>query len=91
MKYTVKFTNRFQKDIALVKRQGKQIDKLFQIVELLAEGNALPQKNRDHALEGIYSTCRECHIEPDWLLIYRIEDNLLQLILMRTGSHSNLF
>ena len=57
----------------------------------LANGEELPPKNRDHALSGDFSGCRECHIQPDWLLIYEIDDNTLYLYLTRTGTHSDLF
>ncbi len=91
MKYEVRFTNQFKKDIKLAKKQGKDIDKLFHVVGMLAEGNQLNEKYRDHDLSGNYKGCRECHIEPDWLLIYEIFDDVLVLILNRVGSHSELF
>lgn len=68
------------------------IKKAFEeVVTILASGNELPEKYRDHNLQGNYSGFRECHILPDWLLIYRIENDLLILTLARTGSHSDLF
>ena len=91
MSYEVRFTNQFKKDIKLAKRQGKNIDKLFSVVDILASGEALPAKYRDHDLSGDYRGCRECHIEPGWLLIYEIDNGLLILILNRVGSHSELF
>ena len=91
MKYTVKFTSQFKKDLKLAKKQGKNIDKLFDIIELLAMGKSLDKKHRDHYLIGDFKNCRECHIEPDWLLIYEIIDDVLVLILNRVGSHSDLF
>ena len=91
MSYEVRFTNQFKKDIKLAKRQGKNIDKLFSVVDILASGEALPAKYRDHDLSGDYRGCRECHIEPDWLLIYEIDNGLLILVLNRVGSHSELF
>lgn len=72
-----------------VRKRGKDLDKLFTIVERLANGEALPPSNRDHALGGNWKDHRECHIEPDWLLIYLPEGG--DLILTRTGSHSDLF
>ena len=91
MKYEIRFTSRFKKDVNLARRQGKDLDKLFEVVAVLAEGNALDAKYRDHSLTGYYGGCRECHIEPDWLLIYEIDDDVLILVLNRVGSHSDLF
>ena len=73
------------------KKQGKNLDKLFDVVERLANGKTLEAKYRDHDLSGDYKGCRECHIDPDWLLIYEIFDDVLVLLLNRVGSHSELF
>ena len=91
MKYEVRFTNQFKKDIKLAKKQGKDIDKLFDVIAILANGEMLDEKYRDHDLSGSFKGCRECHIEPDWLLIYEIDNNVLILVLNRVGSHSELF
>ena len=91
MKYAVKFTSQFKKDINLAKKQGKNIDKLFEVIQQLANGETLDEKFRDHPLSGNYKGCRECHIEPDWLLIYEIINGVLVLMLYRIGSHSDLF
>ncbi|MBR6902993.1 MAG: type II toxin-antitoxin system YafQ family toxin [Clostridia bacterium] len=91
MKYEVRFTNQFKKDIKLAKKQGKDIDKLFDVIGILANGEVLDEKYRDHDLSGNFRGCRECHIEPDWLLIYEIDNNVLVLVLNRVGSHSELF
>ena len=91
MKYEIRFTTQFKKDIKLAKKQGKDIGKLFEVVEHLANGEALEDKYRDHDLSGNYKGCRECHIEPDWLLIYEIDNGVLILMLYRVGSHSDLF
>ena len=91
MKYEIKITNQFKKDLKLAKRQGKDADKLFAVIEKLANGEVLDAKYRDHDLSGNYQGCRECHIEPDWLLIYEIFDDVLVLLLNRIGSHSELF
>lgn len=91
MKYDITFTNQFKRDLKLIRKQGKDENKLKTIVELLANGEQLPLKHKDHCLTGNYSGCRECHIEPDWLLIYEIIENDLILYLTRTGSHSDLF
>ena len=64
---------------------------LEDVISALAKGEALPEKNKDHALSGNWSGHRECHILPDWLLIYRVEENVLVLTLTRTGTHSDLF
>lgn len=90
-KYTVKFTTQFKKDYKLAIKRGLKIDLLEQIVASLADGLALPEKNKDHALTGNWIGHRECHILPDWLLVYRIEEDVLVLTLARTGSHSDLF
>ena len=90
-KYTVKYTTGFKKDYKRARKRGLKIELLGQMVALLAMGESLPEKNRDHGLSGDWAGHRECHILPDWLLIYRIEDNVLVLTLARTGSHSDLF
>lgn len=91
MKYKIKFTSRFKKDLRLVKRQGKDIDKLFEIIERIANDETLDEKYRDHSLSGEYKGTRECHIEPDFLLIYEKIEDILVLSLVRAGSHSDLF
>ena len=91
MKYEVLFTTRFKKDLKLVQKQGKNLDKLFDVVERLACDEDLDSKYRDHELSGNYDGFRECHIEPDWLLIYRKNAERIILYLLRTGSHSDLF
>lgn len=91
MRYEVKFTSQFKKDVKLAKKQGKDIDKLLEAVEKLANGDTLDAKYRDHTLTGDYDGCRECHIEPDWLLIYEIYNDVIVLMLYRLGSHSDLF
>ncbi len=91
MKYEVKFTTKFKKDLKLAKKQGRNTDKLLEIIERLANGEPLEAKYRDHDLSGDYQGCRECHIEPDWLLVYELLDDVLVLLLNRVGSHSELF
>ena len=90
-KYIVKTTTQFKKDYKLAVKRGMKIELLKDIVATLAMGEKLPEKNKDHALPGNWVGHRECHILPDWLLIYRIEDDVLVLTLARTGSHSDLF
>lgn len=84
-------SNRFKKDLKLAARRGCDFVLLDEIVSKLARREALPPKNRDHTLSGGYEGFRECHIAPDWLLIYRAEEEDLILYLMRTGTHSDLF
>ena len=91
MKYEVKFTSQFKKDLKLAKKQNKDLDKLFEVVNILADGGTLDAKYRDHDLSGDYKGTRECHIEPDWLLLYEIKDEVLVLMLYRLGTHSELF
>ena len=91
MKYTIKPTNKFQKDLKRVQRRGYDLSLLTEIIKKLANGEALPEKNKDHSLTGNYSGKRECHITPDWLLIYEIDGENLFLYLTRTGTHSDLF
>ncbi len=90
-KYTVKTTTLFKKDFKLAMKRGLNIELLENIIALLAMGEPLAEKNKDHALTGNWVGHRECHILPDWLLIYRIEDDVLVLTLARTGTHSDLF
>jgi len=91
MKYTPKFSSRFWKDYKKAQRQNRDIAKLKTAVGMLCAGEALPPHNRDHALHGNYEGCRECHVAPDWLFIYRIHENSMTLEAVRTGSHSELF
>lgn len=81
--------SRFKKDYKKLKSSGKDLNKLRLVIELLVQGNDLPSKNRDHFLIGKYKDFRECHIEPDWLMIHKLTPT--ELILVRTGSHSELF
>ena len=90
-KYIVKPTTQFKKDYKLAVKRGLKIDLLKDIIAALAMGEKLPEKNKDHALTGNWVGHRECHILPDWLLIYRIEDDVLVLTLARAGIHSDLF
>jgi mRNA interferase YafQ len=85
----IKTTSRFLKDLKLAKKRGYDIDKLEAIVDQLQAQIPLSSKNRDHTLTGEWNHHRECHIQPDWLLIYRIE--AMFLILERTGTHADLF
>ena len=90
-KYIVKLTSQFRKDYKLALKRGLKINLLEDVVAALSMGEPLTEKNKDHALTGNWAGHRECHILPDWLLVYRIEDNVLVLTLARTGTHSDLF
>ena len=87
----VRYSAQFRKDYKLMKKRGLPLDLLHDIVERLRSGLPLPERCRDHALIGDYDGFRECHIRPDWLLIYEISDSELILYLTRTGTHSDLF
>lgn len=84
-------TTRFKKDYKLIKKRGYDISLLKETVDLIASNKQLPEKYKDHALSGDYQGCRECHITPDWLLVYEIYEEELILYLTRTGTHSDLF
>lgn len=84
-------SNRFKKDLMLAAKRGYDLDLLDAVVTNLAERRPLAEKYRDHELTGNYSGFRECHIQPDWLLVYRVEADELILFLSRTGTHSDLF
>ena len=89
MKLTIRRTTQFKRDIKRLLRSRKDIEKLLSIVEELAEGRKLSPEYHDHPLNGKHKNKRDCHIEPDWILIYAIEDD--ELVLYRTGSHPQLF
>lgn len=90
-KYIVKPTTQFKKDFKLAMKRSMKIELLEEVIAMLAMGETLPDKHKDHALTGNWVGHRECHILPDWLLIYRIEDEVLVLTLAHTGTHSDLF
>ena len=85
----VAFKSRFKKDLKRLKSSNRDEDELLAVIDVLANEQPLEEKFRDHSLVGNYAGCRECHIRPDWLLIYQITET--DLLLMRTGSHSELF
>lgn len=88
---TIKYETSFKKDFKRILKRGYDIRLLEEVIEILANGDTLPAKYKDHSLIGDYTDCRECHITPDWLLIYQIDGNELILYLTRTGTHSDLF
>ena len=82
-------SSQFARDVKLMAKRGKRLDKLKEVVRTLAGGGPLDARHRDHALRGNWTGCRDCHIEPDWLLIYTTDESSLRL--ERTGTHSDLF
>lgn len=91
MKRDIVWTTQFKKDYKLAMKRHLDIELLDNIIRALSKGEQLPEKNKDHSLSGDWAGHRECHILPNWLLIYRIEDDVLVLTLARTGTHSDLF
>jgi mRNA interferase YafQ len=86
---SLRLTTRFRRDLKRIERRGLKLDRLTTLVDALREDRTLPPRNRDHALTGDWRDCRECHVAPDWLLIYQTTDD--EVILIRTGSHADLF
>ena len=90
-RYEIKPTGQFKKDLRMAKKRGYDLKKLETVIDLLADGEALAANYRDHELVGEYRGFRECHIQPDWILIYKLKQDVLYLVLARTGTHSDLF
>ncbi len=92
-KYEVVYSTKFKKSLKKVKKQNKNIDELLDVIDKLANKEELDPKYKNHKLidDKYYKNCSECHIRPDWLLIYQYNDNKLLLLLMNTGNHSDLF
>ncbi len=88
---TIKYQTAFKRDYKRIKKRGYDTRLLKKVIGLLAEGQELPRVYRDHALSGDYAGCRECHIAPDWLLVYEVIERELVLYLTRTGTHSDIF
>lgn len=86
---TVSRTSQFKRDVKRMQRRGKDLEKLKRVLESLVKGERLAPEYRDHVLVGQYKGTRECHLEPDWLLIYELAES--EIVLIRTGSHSDLF
>lgn len=91
MKYRLVFTGKFKKSLKLAKKRGLDIGLMENVVDTLLQGLPLDEKYRDHELKGKYKGFRECHIQPDWLLIYLQENDILTLALVDTGTHADLF
>jgi mRNA interferase YafQ len=89
--FKIEFSNKMKRDIKRVAKRGKDLTKLAFVLDTLAHGVSLPQKYKDHQLTGNLQNFRECHIEPDWILIYQISENQSTLFLARTGTHADLF
>lgn len=89
--YEIRPTTRFQRDVKRIQKRGYDMGLLSGILKKLADGEPLPPKNRDHQLTGDFAGCRECHITPDWLLVYELVEEELILYLTRTGTHSDIF
>lgn len=89
--FELKPTTQFKKDLKLCKKRGLQLELLSEVLNLLVAGIPLPDKYRDHPLHGDFEGCRECHILPDWLLVYEYSGSELIIYLTRTGTHSDLF
>ena len=91
MIYNLKPTTQFKKDLKICQKRGYDIELLKKVLNILKNGEPLPEKYHDHPLSGTFKNCRECHILPDWLLIYEYSNNDLIIYLTRTGTHSDLF
>ncbi|GHT15227.1 RelE/StbE family addiction module toxin [Bacteroidia bacterium] len=89
--YQLKTSNKYDKEYVLASKRGLDISLLDEVVMQLVKGNVLDARYKNHKLSGDYEGCYECHIKPDWLLIYRKNETDLVLLLMRTGTHSDLF
>ena len=87
----IMFTSRMKRDVKRMKRRGKDMEKLIAVIDTLARREPLPPRNRDHALTGNLSDFRECHVEPDWLLLFQVFEDRLILSAVATGTHAELF
>ena len=90
-RYELEYGGKFLKDLKLAKRRGLDLNELKEVTDILQEGNPLPEKYKDHILTGNYKGFRECHINPDWLLIYKKKETIMVISLYRIGTHSDLF
>ena len=89
--YSINFTNRFKKDLKLCQKRGLDLSHIQEAISILAESGTLPAKYRPHVLSGKYDRHWECHIEPDWLMVWEQNDRELNLLFLYTGTHSDLF
>ena len=88
--YQIEFTNEMKRNVKLMRRRGKDLRKLTEVLDILTSGEQLPARNKDHQLTGNLRDFRECHIEPDWLMIYQVHDDILVLTATATGTHADL-
>ena len=89
--YAIRTTNQFEKDLKRCEKRGLNLSHLQEVIELLSQNGSLPLKYKSHKLSGNFANCWECHIKPDWLLIWKQDDTELLLLLLNTGTHSDLF
>ena len=87
----IRYEKSFKQDFKRCKKRGKNVSKLYAVISCLQQGLPLEERYHDHSLKGKYTGYRECHIEPDWLLIYRVDEKEVILLVTRTGTHSDLF
>lgn len=90
-KYTIEMSSRYKKELRKMLRRGADESKIIYVIDILASGEMLPQSYKDHQLHGKFEGLRECHVTPDWVLVYRIDGDKLILALTRTGTHSDIF
>ena len=88
---TIRYETNFKKDYKRLAKRGYNVASLAEVIELLASNQSLDRRYKDHPLIGDYKDCRDCHISPDWVLIYRIDYSKGELILIRTGTHNDVF
>lgn len=91
MPYTLTYTGQFKKDLKRCKKRGLNLELLYRVITLLQENGSLPAEYKPHILSGQFSECWECHIKPDWLLVWKQNDEELTLMLLNTGTHSDIF
>lgn len=89
--YSIDFTNSFKKDMKRCQKRGLPMEELYAVIKLLSDNGSVPMQYKPHKLTGNYEGMWECHIKPDWLLAWKQDDNILHLLMVRTGSHSDLF
>lgn len=91
MPYSVNYTNRFKKDVKRCVKRGLNLEKLQETITILSETGSLPPQYRPHRLSGVLANQWECHVAPDWLMTWEQDDNILSLLFLQTGTHSDLF
>ncbi len=91
MAYSISYTNRFKKDVKRCVKRGLDVSKLQTVITILAETGSLPSQYKPHILSGNYSNQWECHIAPDWIMTWEQDDNVMNLLFLQTGTHSDLF